>query len=649
MKNFRQCMIATAIVAALPFSVLAQSATKNPATGSNGKGGNAQWKNQMVNGGGTLDGVQAFPSFILDSLPNAYSFFTNNQQPLQYDPVTGTLALIKRGNPLQSGNNIYIRKSMDLGKTWTDAIGPLNINNTADGNTRYPSLLIVNPGENTTNPDDLLFAFSAPLVVGTSFGPVLSGFLAGTDATTDVNTGVDVNGETYTWGTDSKLAASKDGNTILTVGVLTPPAGTTDFTKNNYIGLRTIKDFGTFTATVPPQWAAGNFIAPSGASAATSSQREIVGFQRDPAGNFHLAVQGRFVGADSGNVLPGVSSSTDNGTTWSAFDRLPVSVIRAYATANQMNPDSSFFSYTASDFAVTGTNQFSFVMSMFENDVRILKDQSGLDSIDQYTKTAHLVEVYKSSGTWNIRKIANTSGLSLAYLPDATTTPNQMGNEIQISRTADGRTLLAKWVEFYNYVSTNGQDTTNGTDVTFAVRNLDSANWSRATNVTQTELFDKVTWIPNIVPNDLKNIPILSLQTILDGTEATFADVQLKQRDPAVAQHVVITGVDPVFTFGPEGPTGINEEFANGLRLGSVAPNPANGAARFGYTLSAEGQVSIEVVNVMGQKVLTLDKGFKTAGEHTVTFNAAELPDGTYYYTLKHNGGSITRMLTIVH
>jgi hypothetical protein len=50
----------------------------------------------------------------------------------------------------------------------------------------------------------------------------------------------------------------------------------------------------------------------------------------------------------------------------------------------------------------------------------------------------------------------------------------------------------------------------------------------------------------------------------------------------------------------------------------------------------------------MGQKVMTLDNGFKPAGPHTVTFNTVELPAGTYYYTLKHNGGSITRMMTIV-
>jgi hypothetical protein len=630
-------MLATVIAAALPFSALAQGSAANYGSPLNGKTGSLKWKNQVVQG---VEGVQVVEPFALDSLPNAYSFFINNSQPLQYDPISNTLVVIKRGNPEQSGNNFYIRRSQDLGATWSTAIGPLHDNST--GLSRYPSVHIINPTGSETNPDELIYAYSAPLVSNVTgvFGPVVSGLLVGSDAIPEVNEGVNIGGENFTWSTDSKIASTPDGQTILIVSKISPPDGSGDLSATNNFALRRNVGFGSWVVSRPAQWAQDKFATPTQSGTSTS---ETVGLQRDPAGNFHLAVQGRFLASDNADrVYAGVSTSTDGGTTWSEFNIFPQSAINAYASANGMVPDSSYFGFSASDFVVTGNREFSLVMNIFE---------SGLDSAGESTTIkAHIVEVYFENGTWAIRKIADASGLVLAYLPDPTTgdeVTNQMGNEIQVSRTADGTKLVAKWVEFYNFTTTGGETITGG-DVTMAVRSLDSTNWSRPLNVTQDVFYNRTTWMPNIVPNDLKNIVILSTETILDGTETTIEQIQEKNRQLVVPQHVVIRAVDPVFVFGPEGGTGINNDVVGNLKMSGVSPNPVQDMAQFSYTLETEGQVSIEVVNIMGQKVMTLDNGFKNLGEHRVSFSTVELPAGTYYYTLKHNGGSITRMMTIV-
>ena len=636
MRNLRQSLLAAVIAAAMPFSALAQSAgSKLVVQPLNGKTGNISWKNKVMSGGNR---VMAMEPMILDSLANAYSYFTNNQQPLQWDPVSNTMVTIKRGNPEQSGNLIFIRRSQDLGRTWSEAEGPLN--DPSAGLARYPSILIINENETTTNPDELYYAYSAPLVTpdGAGFGPVLSGFIAGGEGIPEVTPNVTIGGESFTWSTDAKMAATKDGQVILAVSKLSPPSTVEDLNAGNNFALRRNEGFNTWSVIVPEQWNQTKWATPTQAGTSTS---ETVGLQRDPAGNFHMAAQGRFLASEnSERVTLGVSSSTDNGLTWSEFNVMPLSTMRSYASANGMQPDSVFMSFTASDFVVTGTNQFSFIANLFE---------SGLnDAGESATINAHLVEVYNSGGTWNMRKVADVSGLVLAYLPDPNTgeeVTNQMGNEVQVARTADGTKLIAKWVEFYTYTANNGADTITGGDVTMAMRNLnDDKGWSNSVNVTNDVFFDRTTWIPNIVPNDLQNIVVLSTSTILDGSEQTIEDIQAKLRQLVTPQHVIVQSVDPQFTFG----TSINEEVANNLRLGSVMPNPASTSARFSYTLLTDGAVSVEVVNVMGQKVLTLDNGFKTAGDHTVTFNAAELPAGTYYYTLKHTGGSITRMMTIV-
>src|SRR5205814_9523727 len=43
---------------------------------------------------------------IVDSLVNAFSFYSYGAQPFGYDPVLNILAMIKRGNPTQPGNNL---------------------------------------------------------------------------------------------------------------------------------------------------------------------------------------------------------------------------------------------------------------------------------------------------------------------------------------------------------------------------------------------------------------------------------------------------------------------------------------------------------------------------------------------------------------
>jgi hypothetical protein len=76
--------------------------------------------------------------------------------------------------------------------------------------------------------------------------------------------------------------------------------------------------------------------------------------------------------------------------------------------------------------------------------------------------------------------------------------------------------------------------------------------------------------------------------------------------------------------------------------LSQNAPNPFSGSCRIGFALPVEMPVTLIVRNSGGCAVRTLVGGETVArGSHEVSFNAAGLPSGMYYYEL-HAGGSVS-------
>ena len=59
------------------------------------------------------------------------------------------------------------------------------------------------------------------------------------------------------------------------------------------------------------------------------------------------------------------------------------------------------------------------------------------------------------------------------------------------------------------------------------------------------------------------------------------------------------------------------------------------------------GSVEISVYNILGNKIATLFNGFKSAGNHSVTFNAAKFSSGVYFYKIISEGFVQTRKMIL--
>jgi hypothetical protein len=64
-------------------------------------------------------------------------------------------------------------------------------------------------------------------------------------------------------------------------------------------------------------------------------------------------------------------------------------------------------------------------------------------------------------------------------------------------------------------------------------------------------------------------------------------------------------------------------------------PNPFNPATSVSYTLPMRSFVSIDVFNVLGERVATLVEGVQEAGTHLIEWNGTSLPSGVYICRLR--------------
>lgn len=99
-------------------------------------------------------------------------------------------------------------------------------------------------------------------------------------------------------------------------------------------------------------------------------------------------------------------------------------------------------------------------------------------------------------------------------------------------------------------------------------------------------------------------------------------------------------------------PTGVEDEEGSKLpssfALGPCYPNPFNVFTTIGYELPRASRVTLEVYNLVGQKVATLVNGYEQAGYKTVNWNAAEVTTGIYYYKLTAGEFVSVRKLTLL-
>ncbi|MBE0642597.1 MAG: T9SS type A sorting domain-containing protein [Bacteroidetes bacterium] len=99
----------------------------------------------------------------------------------------------------------------------------------------------------------------------------------------------------------------------------------------------------------------------------------------------------------------------------------------------------------------------------------------------------------------------------------------------------------------------------------------------------------------------------------------------------------------------------IGKDAADGAAISPVAielhgnyPNPFNPTTAIKYSVPEDTDVLLQVFDMQGRLVSTLVDGIAAAGEYTVTFDARDLPSGTYMYRLQAEGQVFTKSMTLL-
>jgi hypothetical protein len=89
-------------------------------------------------------------------------------------------------------------------------------------------------------------------------------------------------------------------------------------------------------------------------------------------------------------------------------------------------------------------------------------------------------------------------------------------------------------------------------------------------------------------------------------------------------------------------------ELPSAVSISNNYPNPFNAETVISFDLPEAGQVSLEVYNLMGQKIATLIDGNMPAGQHSVTWDASQYSSGVYFYRLAAGEKVFTRRMTLL-
>lgn len=387
----------------------------------------------------------------VDTMANSFGPASNTLNPMAFDPISGVLAIVHRGYSayaLGSGE-LWWNWSTDFGANWTRSETSVQNGQTATIVGRYPSMAIFNPLA-SSNMADVLGVFSWPelnpaafgyLGYGVSEGMLQSSFadiITGTppnDYSSNVPTFTD---DQYSYWTSDFYNGGNGGNAALRL-------------------FRTA-DFSTVDIIDPPTWASSRFGDNGNIQAGGVSHN----------GSVYVGVVGSFTELYSPNGWElGYSKSTDHGTTWSDWNVVNFSAIPAlngYQMLWDWKTGDTFVSYS-SDIQVDANGLVHFVTGVSDT----LETQFAI------------VEIFETStNVWDAKIVSTVHNLSYYGYNDDSPGLGQTGPSIMIAANEDR--------DFFAVQYTLGSPETADTlcDIYYHTRALGDANWSGATNLTET-------------------------------------------------------------------------------------------------------------------------------------------------------------------
>jgi flagellar hook assembly protein FlgD len=84
----------------------------------------------------------------------------------------------------------------------------------------------------------------------------------------------------------------------------------------------------------------------------------------------------------------------------------------------------------------------------------------------------------------------------------------------------------------------------------------------------------------------------------------------------------------------------------DGIKLHTY-PNPAVDVINVDYQTEQNSSVTIEIISMNGQRVMTLNEGMKSTGKHSAKMDVATLPAGNYFVAIQAGNSRVAKRISI--
>ncbi len=113
-------------------------------------------------------------------------------------------------------------------------------------------------------------------------------------------------------------------------------------------------------------------------------------------------------------------------------------------------------------------------------------------------------------------------------------------------------------------------------------------------------------------------------------------------QNPNVQQGLALAGFEPATTAVAEPVIGQT------VTLFQNAPNPFGSQSTISYRLDRASRAVVDLIDVRGRAILTLVDEHQSAGQHHVTLDGSDLPNGVYFYRLRADGATVEKRCVLV-
>ncbi len=159
---------------------------------------------------------------------------------------------------------------------------------------------------------------------------------------------------------------------------------------------------------------------------------------------------------------------------------------------------------------------------------------------------------------------------------------------------------------------------------------------------------------PSSVEREISLYPLAFFDSLLTVTEVSVDGIAFNNFDGQSRTLTIAPGEGGVFkaTFKSTGTITSNEDEITqaplNFELFQNYPNPFNPTTDITYSVTNTSNLTLEVYNLLGQKIRTLVNKIHSPGQYQVRFDATNLTSGVYFYVLNSGGKSESRKMILL-